>query len=83
MQSAAQEGGGRGLVMSCGCHSRVRVLFAVALVTSLLWYLFWVVMEPVESDIRGLINWCVAVSVSGWGCTSVSNHGLTSAGTSL
>ena len=40
----------------------MRVVFAVALVTSLLWYLFWVVMEPVELDIRGLINWCV----SGW-----------------
>ena len=61
MQSAAREGG-RGLVMPCGGHSRVRVVFAVALVTSLLWYLFWVVMEPVELDIRGLINWCV----SGW-----------------
>ena len=58
MQSASREGG-RGSVMPCGCHVESRVLFAVALVTSLLWYLFWVVMEPVELDIRGMINWCV------------------------
>lgn len=80
MQSAAREGG-RGLVIPCGCHVGSRVLFVVALVTSLLWYLFWVVMEPVEPDIRGLINWCV--SVGGWGCTSMSDHSLTSAGISL
>ena len=32
-------------------------LFGTALLTSLLWYLFWTVLFPVELDISDLINW--------------------------
>ena len=32
-------------------------LFACAVVTSLCWYLFWMVMAPVEQDVSTLINW--------------------------
>lgn len=32
-------------------------LFGIAMTTSLLWYLFWLVMAPVEQDIESLVNW--------------------------
>lgn len=56
MQRDTEEGGG-GLM--CCCHAGSKVLFIMALVTSLLWYLYWAIMQPVELDIKGLTNWCV------------------------
>ena len=42
---------------SNGYNGQTKVLFAVALVTSLLWYFYWVVMASVEKDISDIINW--------------------------
>ena len=36
-------------------------LFTVALVTSMLWYMFWLVMAPVKNDIIDLVNWSVCL----------------------
>ena len=32
-------------------------LFCIAMVTSMLWYLFWMVLEPVQEDIAPIVNW--------------------------
>ena len=39
-------------------------LFSIALVTSMLWYMFWLVMAPVKNDIIDLVNWSVYRLVS-------------------
>lgn len=43
---------------------RSGILFTGALVSSLLWYLFWVTMEPVEEDIDILIDWFIFMKLS-------------------
>jgi uncharacterized membrane protein len=35
----------------------VGYLFAIAMVTSMLWYMFWMVLSPVKDDIAPLVNW--------------------------
>ena len=48
--------------MSCWLqlkHISNQPLLATALLTSLAWYLFWVVMAPVEKDIAHIFNWYV------------------------
>ena len=42
---------------SNGSNGHSKVLFYIALVSSLLWYLYWVVMAAVEKDISDIINW--------------------------
>lgn len=32
-------------------------LFGIAMATSMLWYMFWMVMSPVKDDIAPLLNW--------------------------
>lgn len=32
-------------------------LFCIAMVTSMLWYMFWMVLEPVQEDISPIVNW--------------------------
>ena len=46
--------GGNG---SNGSNGQSKFLFYVALVTSLIWYFYWVVMASVEKDISDIINW--------------------------
>lgn len=46
-----------GASASNGTNGHTKTLFAVALVTSLLWYFYWVVMASVEKDILEIINW--------------------------
>ncbi len=36
-------------------------LFGIALLTSLLWYIFWTILSPVEQDISDNVNWYVQV----------------------
>lgn len=38
-------------------NGHAKVLFGIALVTSLLWYFYWAVMSSVEKDICEVINW--------------------------
>ena len=46
-----------GASASNGTNGHTKALFVVALVTSLLWYFYWVVMASVEKDISEIINW--------------------------
>ena len=39
-------------------------LFGIAMATSMAWYMFWLVMNPVRDDIAPLINWYVPVGVA-------------------
>lgn len=41
-------------------------LFTVALVTSMLWYMFWLVMAPVKNDIIDLVNWFFFMKLQLW-----------------
>ena len=33
------------------------VVLTLALATSLLWYVFWVIMASIELDIKHIVNW--------------------------
>lgn len=43
---------------SCPCSLSL-VLFVLAAASSLLWYVFWVTLEPVAGNVRDKVNWLV------------------------